>query len=184
MSLTLVKSVVSSFNVGNANSKSEVTSHWLPKAATLTITDPNQPEPRMKLPISIEHDSMQYHTSVLIDSTSTLNFVNQNFLTRNDLLEKCTRGPKIGVRIGNEQRISTSKTFSPTNASLGQHMFTSLSYTLLPHLKCVDFIFGLQAVKELNTSIQSLNDLVVIGDIPFSCESQPRRISCLLVDSS
>jgi len=28
------------------------------------------------------------------------------------------------------------------------------------------------------------NDMVLFGDIPFFCESQPRRVSCLLVDSS
>ena len=48
----------------------------------------------------------------------------------------------------------------------------------------MDFIFGLPAMKELNMTIQPSNDLVLIGDIPFSCESQPRRVSCLLVDSS
>jgi hypothetical protein len=52
----------------------------------------------MKLPISIELDYLQYHTSVLIDQTTTLNFVSQNFLTRNDLLGKCTRGPKIELQ--------------------------------------------------------------------------------------
>ncbi len=33
-------------------------------------------------------------------------------------------------------------------------------------------------------SIQPTNDLVLIGDTPFQCESQPRRGSCLPVDSS
>jgi hypothetical protein len=34
---------------------------------------------------------MQYHTSVLIDSTTTLNFLSQDFLTRNNILGKCIR---------------------------------------------------------------------------------------------
>ena len=97
---------------------------------------------------------------------------------------KCSRDPKIVVRIANEQRISTSNTFSPTNVSLGQYKFSGLNFTVLPHLKCVDFIFGLPAMKELNMSIQPLKYLVLIGDMPFPCESQPRRVSCLLVDSS
>jgi hypothetical protein len=42
--------------------------------------DPNQPEPLMKLPISIERDSLQFHTNVFIDSTATLNFVSQDFI--------------------------------------------------------------------------------------------------------
>jgi hypothetical protein len=62
-----MKSVASTLNVGNANRKSDIASHWLSIAATLTIMDPTQPEHLMQLPISIEQDSMQYHTSVLID---------------------------------------------------------------------------------------------------------------------
>ena len=46
----------------------------------------------------------------------------------------------------------------------------------------MDFIFGLPAMKELNMSIQPSNDLELIGDMPFSCETQPRKVSCLLVD--
>jgi hypothetical protein len=52
----------------------------------------------MKSTISIELVSMQYHTSVLIDS-ATLNFASRDFLTRNDLLGKCNRGPKIVVEL-------------------------------------------------------------------------------------
>ena len=65
-----------------------------------------------------------------------------------------------------------------------QIKFTGLTFIVLPHLKCVDFIFGLPALKTLHMSIQSSNNLVVINDRPFPCESQPQRISCLLVDSS
>ena len=77
----------------------------------------------------------------------------------------------FAARIANEQRISTSKTFSPTNVSLGQKKFTGLNFKGLPHLKCMDFIFGLPAMNELNMPIQPANNLVLIGDIPFSCES-------------
>jgi hypothetical protein len=58
-------------DVGNANGKSDIASHWFPTTATLTIMYPYQLEPIMKLPISIGQESMQYHTSVLIDSTTT-----------------------------------------------------------------------------------------------------------------
>ncbi len=33
-------------------------------------------------------------------------------------------------------------------------------------------------------SIQPSNNSVLIGDLPLACESQPRRVSCILVDSS
>jgi hypothetical protein len=64
--------------------------------------DPNQLEPLMKLPISKEQGYMQYYTTVLIDSATILNFVSQDFLTRNILLGRCIRGPKIVVRIATE----------------------------------------------------------------------------------
>jgi len=102
VSPTLVKSVVSSPNVGNTNSKSDIASHRLPIVEALTFMDPDQPEPLMKVPIYIEQDTVQFRTSVLIDPTTTLNFVSHDFLTRNDLLGKCTRGLKIVVRIANE----------------------------------------------------------------------------------
>jgi hypothetical protein len=43
VSPTSVKSVISSLNVGNANIKSDIASHWLPRVGALTIMDPNQP---------------------------------------------------------------------------------------------------------------------------------------------
>ena len=79
----------------------------------------NQPEPLIKLPIYIEQDSMQYQTSVITYSAKTLNFVSDNFFTQNNLLGKKIRGPKIVAQITNEQRISTSKIFSPTYSLLG-----------------------------------------------------------------
>ena len=106
-----------------------------------------------------------------------------DFLTRNNILGKCIRGSKIVVQIANEQKISTSKSCSPTNDSTSQKTFTGLKLTFLSHLKCLEFIFGLLAMKVLNMSIQPSNDLVLIGDMTFSCESQPRRVSYLLVDS-
>jgi hypothetical protein len=132
---------------------------------------------------SIEQDSLQFHTSLLIDSATTLNFVSEDFLTRNNVLGNFIRGSKNVIRIANRQRISTCKTFLPTNVSMGQKKLTGLKLTVLPHLKRVNFIFSLPTMKELNISIQPSNNLVLIGDIPFSCESHPRRVSCLLVDS-
>jgi hypothetical protein len=166
------------------NSKSDIASQWLPTAVALTIMDPNQPEPLMKLPISIEYDYLQFHTNVLIDSAATLNFVSRIFLTRNNLLGKCIRGSEIDVRIANEVRISTNKTFPPIHVSIGQEKFPGLNFIVLPHLKCVDFIFGLPAMKELNMSIQPSNNLLLIGYMIFACETRPRRVSCLFVDSS
>ena len=66
MASTHVQSVSSVIDT-TSNNQSDIASHWLPSAAVLTIMDPNEPEPLMKLPISIEYDSLRYVTSVLID---------------------------------------------------------------------------------------------------------------------
>ena len=39
-------------------------------------------------------------------------------------------------------------------------------------------------MKELNVSIQPSDSSILIGNRPCPCDSQPRRVSCLLVDSS
>ena len=65
---THVQSVNSPIDIPNSTNQSDIDSHWLPPAAVLTIMDPNEPEPLMKLPISTEYDSLRYDTSVLIDS--------------------------------------------------------------------------------------------------------------------
>ncbi len=76
---THLKSVIVSLNVGDASSKTDVASQWLPTTTKLTIMDTNQHDPLMKLPISIEHDSLQYHTNVSINSTTTLHFASEHF---------------------------------------------------------------------------------------------------------
>ena len=76
-----MKSVDLSLTMNETNSQSDIASQWFSTAVVLTIMDPNQPEPLMKLPISIEHDSLQFHTIVLTDSAATLNFASQDFLT-------------------------------------------------------------------------------------------------------
>ena len=146
--------------------------------------DPNEPQPLMKLQFSIEYDSLRYDTNVLIDSATTLNFVSQEFLIRNGLVRKCVREPKITVRTANEQRISTNKSFLPTSLVIHQIKFTCLTFNVLPHLKCVDFIFRLPTLQTLQVSIQPSNNSEMNNDRSFPCEAQPRRISCLLVDSS
>jgi len=144
-----------SLDVGNTTKKTEIAPHLFiylfihrpPTDAILTIIDPNQPKPQIKLPISIRQDSLQYHTSVLIDSPTTLNFVSKDFLTRNSLLGKCIRGPQIVVRFANEQRISTSNTFSLTHVLLGHKMFIGLSFIMLLHFKCANLSLLYQQQK-------------------------------------
>jgi hypothetical protein len=59
--------------------------------------DPSQSDSLMKHLVSLQHDSLQYDTCVLIDSTATLSFVNRISLNQNGLVGKCIRGSKIVV---------------------------------------------------------------------------------------
>jgi hypothetical protein len=72
--------------MNTTNSKYNMASLWLPTTVALTIMDPNQPGPLMKLPISIDQLSLQCHTSVLIDLETTLNFMIEEIFTRNNIL--------------------------------------------------------------------------------------------------
>jgi len=102
VSSTRVHSVNFSIEITTCTNQSDIDSHWLPSAAALTKMDPNEPEPLMKLPISIENDPSRYDTTVIIDSARTLNFASQKCLVHNVLMGKCTYGPQIVVRIENE----------------------------------------------------------------------------------
>ena len=109
-----MKSMALSCNTNNTNSKSDIVAHWLPATAALTIVDPNQPEPLMKLPIFIEQESMQYHTTVLIiDSAETLNFVSQYFLTRIDLWGGVFVVKKSRFALQTSRRLPRLKQFRP-----------------------------------------------------------------------
>ena len=52
-------SMDSSTNIDNNTTQTEMANHWLPTVVTLTNTDPNQPKPRVKLPIALRQDSFQ-----------------------------------------------------------------------------------------------------------------------------
>ena len=87
---TRVQSASSPIDITNSTNQFDIASHWLPSTIALTIMDPNEPEPLMKLPISIEYDSLRYDISVLIDSATTLNFLSKDFLFEMVLWEMCS----------------------------------------------------------------------------------------------
>jgi len=64
VSSTHVQSVSSPIHITSSTNQSYIALHWLPSAAVLTIMDPNEPEPLIKLPISIEYDS--YYVMILV----------------------------------------------------------------------------------------------------------------------
>ena len=82
---------------------------YLPTAAAYVIMDPDHPEPLMRVPITIN----DHHTDALIDNAATLNFVSKSFIEKHELLQCCTKAPKVAVRVANSQRVSSWKLFIP-----------------------------------------------------------------------
>jgi hypothetical protein len=132
---THVYNAISSVDISTATEQFYIASRWLPTVATSTKMDLGQSEPLMKLPISLEQDSLRYDSSVLIDSIAPLCCASQKSLNRNGLVGEYTRGPKIVVHHVNGQRRTIP--FSPTILFVSQKSFLDLRFHVLPHLRCV-----------------------------------------------
>ena len=138
----------------------------------------------MKLPISIEHASLRCDTSVLFDSATTLSFASRKSLNWNGFVGKCIRGPNLGVHNDNGQRLSATITLSPTMLYVSQKLFLGLGFwrsSVASQLRCV--LLGFQKWKSWDHSVHLLIVWVIDNQL-FYCESQPRRVSCILGDSS
>ena len=89
--------MISLVDISTATQQSNIFSRWLPTVPTSTKIDPSQSKPLLKLPNSIEQESLRCDTSVLIDLAAYLGFESQQSLNQNSLVGKCIRGPKIVV---------------------------------------------------------------------------------------
>ena len=58
----------------------EVADRWLADSATLVFMDPYQPESLMRVNVTASHDDVHATADAIIDTTATLNFVNQHYL--------------------------------------------------------------------------------------------------------
>ncbi len=67
--------------------------------------------------------------------------------------------------------------------SIDGHDFTNLQFRVLPHFKSSDIILGLPALKQLNVVIHPSLNIFTMGDLTINCNREPRRISCMIVDS-
>ncbi len=115
--------MISPLNIDITSDQYDITSHWLPIATTLTKMDPSQSQLLIKLPISIEHNSLRYDTSVLIGSAATLIFSSPKVLNRNGLVGSCKRCPKFVVRKGNGEHRSATVLYSLTRFYASQKAF-------------------------------------------------------------
>ena len=80
ISSTPMQSEASLVFISTADEKFDIISRWLPTVTTSTKMVSSQSGPFLKLPISIEKDSLRYGTSGLADIGATLSFVSRECL--------------------------------------------------------------------------------------------------------
>ena len=122
----------------------------------------------MRLPISIDHDSLRYGTSVIFDSAATLSFASQKSL---GFRVQGLRSPTSSFIIFIDNEIG--------NAIIQRHFLQQCVHFAEIHFFVSDFMlcrisnasnscFGLPTMKELKVSIRLSNNLTLIGDQPFN----------------
>ena len=151
---------------------------YLPTAAAYVIMDPDHPEHLMRVPITIN----DHHTDALVDNAATLNFVSKSFIEKHELLQCCTKAPKVAVRVANSQRVSSWKLFIPKSLIINGIDYSGIQFRVLPHLKCADIILGLPAQKALDMIIKPKENIVSINGVDISSQSENRRVSCQTID--
>ena len=156
----------------------EAAAKWLPTAAAYTILDPNHPEALMKIPITFNG----LETEALIDNAATLNFVSGDFVTKNGI--KWRSAGKIGVRVANAQRISSTRVVKPDNLIINGKDYSGVSFRVLSMLKAADVILGLPAQKHMEMTINPSKNAVFIAGEEVSCVQEPRRVACNLIDDN
>jgi hypothetical protein len=85
--------------------------------------------------------------------------------------------------VAKEKRISTNKIWCSTVFTIDGQEFTGLKFRVLPHFKNADIILGLLVLRELDLMIYPSSNEFNVRKATVTCHREPRRISCLLVDS-
>jgi hypothetical protein len=119
----------------------------------------------------------------LIDTITSLNFVSKEFVMGNGFYKDSKIASKLAIRVASEQRISTTKVIFPSVFTIDGHEFTDLQFRVFPHFKSSGIILGLPTLKQLNVVIQPTLNTFTIGDLTINCNSESRRIFCMIVDS-
>ena len=157
---------------------------WFTDSAAMVVMDPYKPKALMRVNVTVSHDNdMNATADAIIDTSATLNFVNLHYLQLYGLTKHCKAVPKVTVRVANEQRISTDKIYCPSLFTVGTESFTGMEFRVLPHFKGSNFILGLPAMKLMNMVIQPSMNSFTIGMNVVNCKAEPRRVSCMVVDS-
>ena len=106
----------------------ETANENLPTSAALVITNPYEREALMRFTAFVSCDELSSKADALIDTATSLNFVNKDFVVTNGFYKRCKTVPKLSIRVASEQRISTTKLFCPTVFTIDGHDFTDLQF--------------------------------------------------------
>jgi hypothetical protein len=144
-------------------------------------------DPHIKSHVSWERDLLRCDTYLWLDSAASQTCLSQISLNPNGLVGKCIWGLKLVVHNAHGYRDPQCfllATVSPTMPSISQKIILGLRFYVLPHLKCVEFLFwDYQQLKSWMCLFNLLTSVSWLVTNLLPCESPPRRGSCILVDS-
>jgi len=126
-----------------ANASIEAANTYFSAAAAMVVMDPYDAKSLMRFNATAILNRLSIKAYALIHTSASLNFVSTEFVMANGLYQICKAAPKLAIRVGCEQRSSTTRVFCPSDFTIDGHEFTDLQFFVLPHFKSLDFILGL-----------------------------------------
>ena len=87
---------------------------------------PYEAKALMRFNATVVLNGLSAKADTLIDTTTSLNFVNQEFAMANVFYKDCKIAPKLAISVASEQRISTTKVFCRSVFTIDGHEFTDL----------------------------------------------------------
>ena len=96
-----------------ANEAIKAANKYVSEASAMAVMDPYEAEARMRFNATFVLNGLSPKADTLIDTSASLNFVSKEFVMTNGFYKACKTPPKLVIRVGSEQRISTTKVFCP-----------------------------------------------------------------------
>jgi len=118
-----------------AHASIEAAKIYLSAAIAMVVMDPYEAASLMRFNAIVFKNGLPSKADTLIDTTTSLNFVNKKFVMANDLYKDSKTALKLAIRVASEQRASTTKVFCPSVFTIDGHTITDLHFRVLPHFK-------------------------------------------------
>ncbi len=74
----------------------------------MTVMDPYEAEALMRFTSTVVLNEFSAKAGILIDTTTSLNFISKECVMTNVFYKDCKTAPKLAIRVASEQRISTT----------------------------------------------------------------------------